>query len=107
MEKNIVATGKTINQTNDEDSLIQCVTDKQNPANSFKNFVANTNKIQYYTNGKYLYFNQPIAATTKIEINYPCFESTIRLKAILRRNTKLESWITPVLNKYKLMFTTI
>lgn len=102
-----VASGKVINQTNDEYSPIQCVTDKQNPANSFKNFVANSNKIQYYTNGKYLYFNQPIPATTKIEINYPCFESTVRVKVILRRNTKLDSWITPVLNKYKLMFTTI
>lgn len=102
-----VANGKAINQINDEDSPIQCVTNKQNPADSFKNFIANTNKIQYYTNGKYLYFNQPIPTTTKIEISYPCFESTIRLKAILRRNTKLQSWLTPVLHKYKLMFTTI
>lgn len=102
-----VATGRVQNQTSEEDSPIQCVTNKQNPADSFKNFIANTNKIQYYTNGRYLYFNQPIPSTTKIEINYPCFESTIRLKAILRRNTKLQSWITPVLNRYKLMFTTI
>ena len=102
-----VKTGKVLNQTSLDNSPIQCVTDKENTENSYKNFIANTNKIQYYTNGRYLYFNQPIPSDTKIEINYPSFDCKIRLKAILRRNTKLDSWITPVLNKYKLEFTTI
>ena len=102
-----IKTNKVLNQTNQADSPIQCVTNKDNPAESYKNFVANTNKIQYYTNGRYIYFNQPISKLQKIKINYPSFDCKIRLKAILRRNTKRDSWITPVLNSYKLEFTTI
>ena len=102
-----ITTNKVMNQTNSEDSPIQCVTNKENPAESYKNFIANTNKIQYYTNGRYIYFNRPILKTQKIEVNYPSFDCKIRVKAILRRNTKRDSWITPVLNKYKLEFTTI
>ena len=102
-----IDTGKVLNQTNQDNSPIQCVTNKENPADSYKNFIANSNKIQYYTNGRYLYFNQPISANQKIEINYPSFDSKIRIKVILRRNTKLDNWLTPVLSRYKLEFTTI
>lgn len=102
-----IESNKVFNQTDGEESLIQCVTNKQNPEDSYKNFIASTNKIQYYTNGKYIYFNQPISSTQKIEINYPSFDSKIRVKIILRRNTKRDSWITPILKKYKLEFTTI
>ena len=103
--KNLVLNQNTASKYADDS--IECVTDKLNPASSFKNFVANTNKIQYYTNGRYLYFDKPIAPTQKIEISYPSFGSQIRLKAILRRNTKHDNWLTPILNSYKLEFTTL
>ena len=102
-----IDTNKVLNQTNQENSPIQCVTNKENPSESYKNFIANTNKIQYYTNGRYIYFNRPITTNQKIEINYPSFDCKVRLKAILRRNTKKDLWITPVLKSYKLEFTTI
>lgn len=102
-----IDTNKVLNQTNQENSPIQCVTNKENPSESYKNFIANTNKIQYYTNGRYIYFNRPITANQKIEINYPSFDCKVRVKAILRRNTKKDLWITPVLKSYKLEFTTI
>ena len=102
-----IDTNKVLNQTNRDNSPIQCVTNKENTNESYKNFIANSNKIQYYTNGRYIYFNRPITSNQKIEINYPSFDCKIRLKAILRRNTKKDSWITPVLKKYKLEFTTI
>ena len=102
-----IETNEVINQTNLPNSPIQCVTNKENPSESYKNFVANTNKIQYYTNERYIYFNRPISKLQKIEVNYPSFDCKIRLKAILRRNTKRDGWITPVLKKYKLEFTTI
>ena len=102
-----IGTNKVLNQTNQENSPIQCVTNKENPSESYKNFIANTNKIQYYTNGRYIYFNRPITANQKIEINYPSFDCKVRVKAILRRNTKKDLWITPVLKSYKLEFTTI
>lgn len=102
-----ITTNKVFNQTNQENSPIVCVTNKNNPSESYKNFIANSNKIQYYTNGRYIYFNQPISTLQKMEFNYPSFDCKIRVKIILRRNTKRDSWITPVLNKYKLEFTTI
>ena len=102
-----VDTNIVLNQTNQDSSPIQCVTNKQNPEESYKNFIANTNKIQYYTNGRHIYFNRAITPNQKIEINYPSFDCKVRVKAILRRNSKRDSWITPVLNKYKLEFTTI
>ena len=86
---------------------VECVTNKYDTSDSYKKFIANTNKIQYYTNGRYVYFNQPIAKGQKIEISYPSFASRIRLKAILRRNTKEDSWVTPILNSYRLEFTTL
>ena len=100
-------TGEVLIQTNQDSSPIQCVTNKECTADSYKNFIANTNKIQYYTNGRHVYFNRPISKHEKIEINYPSFDCKIRVKAILRRNSKRDSWITPVLNKYTLHFTTI
>lgn len=102
-----IETNEILNQTNHKDSPIQCVTNKKHPEESYKNFIANTNKIQYYTNGRHIYFNQPISKLQKIEVNYSSFDCKVRVKAILRRNTKRDSWITPVLKKYKLEFTTI
>lgn len=99
--------GKVYNQTNEETSPIECVTNKENPAESYKNFLADTGKIQYYTYKRHLYFNRPITKNQKIEINYPSFDSKVRVKVILRRNTKNDLWITPVLKSYKLIFTTI
>lgn len=102
-----IGTNKVYNQSDISNHQVECVTNKHNSVNSYKNFVKNTNAIQYYTNGKYIYFNQPIAIGQKIEISYPSFASRIRLKAILRRNTKEDSWLTPILNSYRLEFTTL
>lgn len=89
------------------DDSIECVTNKRDTVNSFMGFIANTNKLQYYTSGRYLYFNKNITDKQKIEISYPSFSSQIRVKIILRRNTKHDNWLTPILNSYKLEFTTI
>lgn len=100
-------TGEMIMQTQQENSIIKCVTDKDHPAESYKNFIANTNEIQYYTYGKHLYFNRPISRDYKIEISYPSLDSKVRVKAILRRNTRRDPWMTPVLKGYTLEFTTV
>lgn len=103
-----IDTGKVTMQTNQSNSPIQCVTNKLNPSDSYKNFVPNTTEYtQYYTNGKYVYFNRPILKSEKIEINYPSFDSKLRLKIILRKNSKRDFWVTPVLHSYKMEFTTI
>lgn len=94
-------------QTDKADSRVRCVTNKLNPSSSYKNFIPNTEYLQYYTNGKNVYFNKPIGKNQKIEINYPSFDSKLRLKIIMRKNSKRDFWITPVLHNYKLEFTTI
>ena len=101
------STNRVFNQSSITNHQVECVTNKYNTVDSYKNFIANTNRIQYYTNGRYVYFNQPIAKDQKIEISYPSFASRIRLKAILRRNTKEDDWITPILNSYRLEFSTL
>lgn len=101
------STNRVFNQSSITNHQVECVTNKYNTIDSYKNFIANTNRIQYYTNGRYVYFNQPIAKDQKIEISYPSFASRIRLKAILRRNTKEDDWITPILNSYRLEFSTL
>lgn len=105
-----IDTNQVYNQANINtmsETSIECVTDKINPSNSFKNFIKNSNRLQYYTSGKYLYFNRPITTKQKIEINYPSFGSEIRVKIIMRRNTKHDNWLTPILNSYKVEFTTL
>lgn len=102
LEKGIV-----ISQNDKVDSMIKCVTNKLNPSASYKNFISNSNILQYYTEGKSVYFNRPILSSEKIEINYPSFDSKVRVKVIERKNSKKDFWITPVLHKYKLEFTTI
>ena len=101
-------TGSVNIQSDKTNSSIQCVTNKLNPSDSYKNFIPNTTQYtQYYTNGKYVYFNRPILKNEKIEINYPSFDSKLRLKIILRKNSKRDFWVTPVLHNYKLEFTTL
>lgn len=101
-----INTGAVNIQSNEPNSPIQCVTNKFNPSNSYKNFASNIKQLQYYTDGKYVYFNRPILNNEKIEINYPSFDSKLRLKIILRKNSKRDFWVTPVLHNYKLEFTT-
>ena len=100
-------TNKTVVQTNSDNSPVVCVTDKINPANGYKNFIQNDNRIQYYTYGRHVYFSKPITPNQKIEINYPSLDSKIRVKAILRRNTKHDMWVTPVLKGYTVYMTTL
>lgn len=100
-------TNKVMVQTNSDSSPIVCVTDKINPANGYKNFIQNDNRIQYYTYGRHVYFSQAISPNQKIEINYPSLDSKIRVKAILRRNTKHDMWVTPVLKSYTVYMTTL
>ena len=102
-----IDSNQVLSQTNLDNSPIVCVTNVTNPADSYKNFVAKSNKIQYYTYGKHIYFSRPLTPNQKFEINYPALSSKIRIKAILRRNTKRDLWLTPVLQKLKVEFTTL
>lgn len=86
---------------------VLCVTNPYSPEESYKNFDKSCTKFQYYTYKNYIYFNNNIPSNYQIEISYSHYISSIRLKAILRRNTIKNGWVTPVLDKIKYEFVTI
>ena len=90
-------TGKVIAKGND----LICVTDNYESYDSYKNFNSSLSNYQYYTNGRYLYFNKAISSNYKIDISYKYCVNQIRLKAILRRNSKYDKHITPSINSIK------
>lgn len=87
---------------------IECVTDIINPGDSYMNFRDTENLLyQYYTFGNKIYFNHPIDSTKKLEVSYKHYISKFRLKAILRRNTYKDTWLSPIINNIEYKITTI
>lgn len=86
---------------------VECVTDLSNPEESYKNFNAKTNQVQYYTHKNILYFNQPIDPQYDIEINYRHFVSSFYVKVILRTNSADHTWVTPSLSQLKFEVQTV
>lgn len=80
---------------------VKCVTDTYSPYDSYKNFSSNTTKFEYYTHKNYVYFNKPVSKNYKVEVTYKHHVNQIRLKAILRRNSKYDKHITPTVNSIK------
>lgn len=97
---------KLINKENgivmtQENQDLDCVTDLLDAANSFKRFNLASSRFQYYIYKNHLYFNHPIPLHYDIEINYQHFISSFKIKLILRKNTKDEGWITPIVRQLK------
>lgn len=87
---------------------IECVTDIINPSDSYMNFKNSENlKYQYYTYENKIYFNHPISNEFKVEVSYRHYISNFRLKALFRRNTFKDTWLTPTLNNIEYKITTI
>ena len=84
---------------------IVCVTNKEFPAESYKNFSKNAPALQYYIHQNVLYFNRSVGPEMVIEANYYHYVSSVRLKAIIRRNT-YDRWMTPVVKKINYNFVT-
>ena len=80
------------------------VTDIENPAVSYKNIDITAPVYQYCIVGNKIIFNKEISDNCFIDITYLHYTSSIRLKAIFRRNTNDNFWLTPVLNKIKYEF---
>jgi hypothetical protein len=97
-------TGAVISQDSGD---VVCVTDPYSTMESYKNFDRTNSKIQYYTDKNAIYFNQNITKDFDIEINYQHFVSKVRLKAIFRRNSLKNNWMTPTLSKIKYEFVTV
>lgn len=80
---------------------IENVTDLTNQGASYKNFDYSSNKYQFYINKDIIYFNKPIDDKFLINISYRHLISKIKLKAIFRRNTTKDGWLTPILKEIK------
>lgn len=89
------------------DTMIICVTDPYSSNESYSNFVNTESRLQYYVDKNYIYFSSNISENSEIEVSYNHYVSSVRIKAIFRRNTLKDSWITPVLKKIECEFTTI
>lgn len=90
---NEVGDGQNINAVN--------VTEVTNPSESYKNFDYKTSQIQYYILKNVIYFNKPIKSGQMIDVTYRHLITNIRTKAILRRNTFKDGWLTPALKEIK------
>lgn len=80
---------------------IENITDLTNQSASYKNFDNTSNKYQFYVNKDTIYFNKPIGSKYLIDVSYRHLVSRIRLKALFRRNTTKDGWLTPVLKEIK------
>ena len=87
------STGKSIND-------IENVTDKYDAKSSFKKF-DNSGKWQFYYYKNNVFLNNEVPKGYKVRITYKHNINSFRLKAILRRNSKYNKYITPVLKNIK------
>lgn len=86
---------------------VRNVTDATNPSAGYKNFDNTTNEFQFYVYKNYVYFNKEIPDNYIIDISYRHLISSIRLKAIFRRNTTKDGWLTPILKEIKYNIETL
>ena len=89
----------------EEDGHVKCVTNIYAASESYKRF--SDENLQYYVDKNIVYFNKPIPDSYVIELSYVHYISSIRLKAILRRNIHSNNWLSPALDGFKLKFNTI
>lgn len=77
------------------------MTDMTNPSESYKELDTKTSEYQYYIFKNILYFNKPLPKGFMIDITYRHLINSIRTKAIFRRNTVKDGWLTPILKEIK------
>lgn len=82
------------------------VTDISENGSSYKNFNNLDDKFQFYIFENSIYFNKEIESNYMIDISYKHLVSKIKLKALFRRNTVKDGWLTPVLKEIKYMIDT-
>ena len=95
-------TGVQIRQDRKE---LHCVTNVNNPSESYQNFTKNSNMLQYYIDRDTIYFNKSIGPEMTLTLDYKHEVSSARLKIIIRRNS-YERWSTPVVSRVGYRFVT-
>ncbi|MGL6106110.1 hypothetical protein, partial [Romboutsia sp.] len=76
------------------------VTNVTNPGISYENF-ENTGEYQFYILKNVIYLNKPIPKGYMIDVTYRHLITNIRAKAVFRRNTVKDGWLTPILKEIK------
>lgn len=77
---------------------VENVTNVANQSIGYKNFT-NNGHYQFYVYKNAVYFNKEIPENFLVEISYRHLISKIRLKAIFRRNSTKDGWLTPILDE--------
>ena len=80
------------------------ITDIENPNISYKNLNKSSQVYQYCTVGNKIIFNKEIDDNCFIEITYKHYSSSVRLKAIMRRNSNDNFWLSPILKSIEYEF---
>lgn len=89
------------NRLDQVSSLAENVTDLSNPSNSHVFFNNTSGRLQYYILNNAIYFNKEIPQDSTVDVTYMHRASSIRCRAILRRNDEQNTWITPILKEIK------
>lgn len=79
---------------------VKNITEAANQSISYKNFICD-GTYQYYVYKNIIYFNKPIPKNYIVDISYRHLISKFRIKAIFRRNSSKDGWLTPILNEIK------
>ena len=79
---------------------VENVTEASNQSIGYKNFKS-TGNYQYYIYKNAIYFNKAIPKNYIVDVSYRHLISKFRLKAIFRRNSTKDGWLTPILNEIK------
>ncbi len=79
---------------------VQNVTEASNQSVSYKNF-SGDGSYQYYVYKNTIYFNKSIPKNYIVDVSYRHLISKFRIKAIFRRNSTKDGWLTPILNEIK------
>lgn len=79
---------------------VENVTEVSNQSIGYKNFKS-TGSYQYYIYKNAIYFNKEIPKNYIVDVSYRHLISKFRMKAIFRRNSTKDGWLTPILNEIK------
>lgn len=86
--------------TNGMEIEVQNVTDIANQSLGYRNFTDN-GKYQFYVYKNAVYFNKSIPKNYIVDISYRHLISKVKMKALFRRNTTKDGWLTPILKEIK------
>lgn len=86
--------------TNGMEIQVENVTDVANQSLGYRNFT-NDGKYQFYVYKNCIYFNKQVPKNFVIDVSYRHLISKVRLKALFRRNSTKDGWLTPILKEIK------